>query len=101
MKWISKVSNHTTKSVETDLVLVMGSEGVNGVESGGAGADPVAIGVRDGEGESGRGDTAHALGAVELPVVEPGLLGASGGEHDGVPGGNPTGVSHRKPEMVP
>ncbi len=81
--------------------LVMGSEGVNGVESGSAGADPMAIGIGDGKGESGGGDTAHALGAVELPIVEVGLVGASSGEDDGIPGGNPIWMSNGKPEMVP
>ena len=30
----------------------------------------MAIGMGDGEGEGGRGDTVHALGAVELPIIE-------------------------------
>ena len=30
----------------------------------------MAIGMGDGEGESGRGDTVHALGVVELPIIE-------------------------------
>uniref|UniRef100_A0A2N9F934 Uncharacterized protein n=1 Tax=Fagus sylvatica TaxID=28930 RepID=A0A2N9F934_FAGSY len=33
-------------------------------------AEPLAIGMGDGEGEGGRGDTVHALGAVELPIIE-------------------------------
>jgi hypothetical protein len=53
---------------------------MNGVESCGIGADLLAIGMGDGEGESGRGDTVHALGAVELPIIKLGLVGASRGE---------------------
>jgi hypothetical protein len=82
-------------------VLVMRSEGVNGVESGSSGADPLAVGVGHGESDGGGGDAAHALGALELPVVELGLLGAGGREHDGVPGGDPGRVPHRQPQMVP
>ena len=33
-------------------------------------AEPLAIGMGDGKGEGGRGDTVHALGAVELPIIE-------------------------------
>jgi hypothetical protein len=39
-----------------------------------------AIGMGDGEGESGRGDTVHALGAVELPIIKLGLVRASRGK---------------------
>ena len=30
----------------------------------------MAIGMGDDEGEGGRGDTVHALSAVELPIIE-------------------------------
>ena len=30
----------------------------------------MAISIADGEGEIGRGDTVHALGVVELPIIE-------------------------------
>uniref|UniRef100_A0A2N9EXB2 Uncharacterized protein n=1 Tax=Fagus sylvatica TaxID=28930 RepID=A0A2N9EXB2_FAGSY len=53
---------------------------VNGVESCGTGANLVAIGIKDNEGESGGGDTVHALGTVKLPIVELGLVEASRGE---------------------
>ncbi|GMY08178.1 hypothetical protein FCV25MIE_03417 [Fagus crenata] len=33
-------------------------------------AEPLAIGMGDDKGEGGRGDTVHALGAVELPIIE-------------------------------
>lgn len=72
--------------------MVMGSEGVNGVEGGSAGADPVTERIRDGEGDGGGRDSAHPLGAVELPFVKLGLLGASGRQDDGVPSGNPRRV---------
>lgn len=74
--------------------LVMTSKGKNGIESGSAGADPLAIGVGYGEGNGGSGNSVHPLGPAELPVVELGLLGTSGGENDGVPGGNPRWVAH-------
>lgn len=52
-------------------------ESQNGIESGGSRADALAVGVRDGESDSGWRNAAHSLGAVELPVVELGLLRAS------------------------
>lgn len=79
----------------------MRGKGVNGVKSGGAGADPVAEGVGDGEGDCGGGDAANPLGATELPLVELGLLGASRRENNGVPSGNPRRMPHRQPQMVP
>lgn len=79
----------------------MEGEGVNGVESGGAGADALAEGIGDGEGDSGGGDAAHALGAGELPVVELGLLGAGRREDDGVPRGGAGGVADGEAETVP
>lgn len=81
--------------------MVMESEGVDGIESGGTGANTVAKRVGDGEGDGGGGDSADALGPVELAVVEVGLFGASGGEDDGIPRGNPRWISHRQPHMVP
>uniref|UniRef100_A0A2N9I5V4 Carbohydrate kinase PfkB domain-containing protein n=1 Tax=Fagus sylvatica TaxID=28930 RepID=A0A2N9I5V4_FAGSY len=33
-------------------------------------AELLAIGMGDGKGEGGRGDTVHVLGAVELPIIE-------------------------------
>lgn len=79
----------------------MEGEGVDGIQGGGAGSDPPAEGVRDGEGEGGWGDPTHALGAVELGIVQLSLFGASGSEDDGVPRWNPARVSHRQPQMVP
>ncbi|PON75446.1 hypothetical protein PanWU01x14_040710 [Parasponia andersonii] len=79
----------------------MPGDSVNGVERGGTGADPLAKRIRDGESDRGGGDAAHSLGTIELPLVELGLLGARGCEHDGVPGGNPRRMPHRKPQMVP
>lgn len=75
----------------------MHSEGKDGIESGCTGADPLAIGVRRGKSDSGTGDSAHALGAPELPLVKLGLLGASRREYNSVPRGNPRRVSHRQP----
>lgn len=54
----------------------MPGERRDGIERGGAGADPSAVGVWDGERDGGGGDPAHPLGASELPLVELGLLGA-------------------------
>lgn len=76
-------------------------EGVNGVESGGTGADALAVGVRHSECDRGGGYAAHPLGASELPLVELGLLGASRRQYDGVPSGNPGRVPYRQPEVVP
>ena len=33
-------------------------------------AELLAIGMGDGKGEGGRGDTVHVLGAVKLPIIE-------------------------------
>lgn len=77
------------------------SKGEKGMEGGGAGADAVAMGVGDGEGESRGSNAANALGTIEMPMVELGLVGASGGEDDGVPGGNPGGMADGDAEMVP
>lgn len=74
---------------------VMLGEGVNGVESGGAGADALAVGIGHGESDSCLGYAAHSLGAVELPLVQLGLLGARRRQNDGVPGGGPRRVPHR------
>ena len=83
------------------MVAVMESEGMDGVESGGSGSDPLAVRVGDGEGDGGWGDPAHALGPLELPVVELGLFWAGGGEDDGVPRGDPGRVSDGEPQVVP
>lgn len=77
------------------------SEGEKGMKGGGAGANAVAMGVGDGEGESRGSNAANALGTIEMPMVEVGLVGARGGEDDGVPGGNPGGMADGEAEMVP
>lgn len=76
-------------------------KGIDGVEGGGAGSDACSIGVGDGEGDGGGGDAAESLGPAKLPLVERGLLGAGGGEDDGVPGGDARRVPHRQAEAVP
>lgn len=75
--------------------MVTESEGVNGIEGGSAGADAATKRVGDGEGDSGWGDPTQALGPVELPGVEVSLIGASGGEDDGIPCRNPRWVTDR------
>lgn len=82
-------------------VAVMACEGVNGIESGSAGADPLSVRVGHGKGDRGDGDPAHALGPPELPVVELGLVGTGSREDDGVPRRNPRWVAYRQPETVP
>lgn len=67
---------------------------MNGVESSSAGTDTLAEGIGYGESDGGGRDAANALGAVELPFVELGLLGTSRCENDGVPSGNPRWVPH-------
>lgn len=79
----------------------MVGESENGIKSGGAGADAVAVGVRDGESDGRWGNAAHSLGAVELQVVELGLLRASCSQNDGVPSADPSGITNRQPQMVP
>lgn len=92
--------NYLQVKMEAEFV-VMRSKRMNGVESGRSGADPLAIRVWHGESDGGSGNTAHALGAAELPIVELGLLRTGGRKHDGIPGGNPIGVSDRQPQTVP
>lgn len=73
----------------------------NGIKSGSSGADAVAVGVRNGESDSGWRNATHSLSAVELPVVELGLLRASCRQNDGVPGAHPSRITDRQPQMVP
>lgn len=86
--------------MEAEL-LVMRSELVDGMESGGSRADPQAVRVGHGESDGGGGNAANALGALELPVVELPLLGTGGREHDRIPCRNPSGMPDRQPQMVP
>lgn len=81
--------------------MVMKSEGMDGIESGSSGSDPLTIRVGHGEGDGGAGDPAHTFGPVELAIVKVGLFGASGSEDDGIPCWNPRWVSDRQPQMVP
>lgn len=76
-------------------------ESENGIKSGGAGADALAVGVRNGESDGGWSNAAHSLGAVELPVIELGLLRASCRQNDGVPCAYPSRITDRQPQMVP
>lgn len=76
-----------------EAVVVL-SEFENSMKGGGTRADPLAMGIRDGEGESGGSNAANAFGAVEVPVIELGLLGTSGSEDDGVPGRSPGGMAN-------
>lgn len=79
----------------------MANEGGDGVERGGAGADSGAVWVRDGDGRGGGGEAAEAAGAIELAVVERGLLGAGGREHDGVPWRHARRVPRREAQPTP
>lgn len=83
-----------------DLKVMIG-EGADGVESGSTGADALAVGVRNGEGDCRGGNAAEAHGTGELPMVELSLLGAGGGEDDGIPGRNPSRIPDGQPKVVP
>lgn len=76
-------------------------KGEDSMDRCGAGSDTGPVGIGDGEGDGGLGDAAHALGPPELPIVELGLLGAGGGEDDGVPGGDAGRVADGEAEAVP
>lgn len=84
-----------------NICINAASEGMDGIESGGAGSDPLAERVGDGEGDGGGRDPTHPLGPLQLPVVQLSLFWASGGKQNGIPRWNPTRVSHRQPQMVP
>lgn len=77
-------------------ILVMISEGENGMESGCTGPDPLAVGIGNGKSDSGASDPAHAFGAPELPLVKLGLLGASRRKDNSVPCWNSRRMSHRQ-----
>lgn len=79
----------------------MAGKGVDRVERGGAGADAGAVGVGDGDGRGGGGEAAEGAGSLELAVVERGLLGAGGREHDGVPGRHARRVARGQPQPAP
>lgn len=79
----------------------MQSESVDGVKSGSAGADPLAVWIRNGQSDGGVSYTSHTLGSTELPVVELGLLGTGGSEEDRIPSGDPGGMAHGETQMVP
>lgn len=79
----------------------MADEAGDGVERGRAGADPGAFWVRDGDGRGGGGEAAEAAGALELAVVERGLLRAGGREHDRVPGRHARRVPRREAQPAP
>lgn len=79
----------------------MANKGSDGVERGGAGADAGAVGVRDGDGRGGGREAAEGAGALELAVVERGLLRAGGREHDGVPGRHARRVARGQPQPAP
>lgn len=83
------------------MLLIMLSKSKNGIECGSTRADPLALGVRYGEGNSGSSNTANALSPVKLPLVELGLFRASSSEDNCVPCGNPGMVADGKPQMVP
>ena len=71
------------------------------MERGSAGADSGAVWVRDGDGRGGGGEATEAPGALELAVVERGLLGAGGREQDGVPGRHARRVPRREAQPAP
>jgi hypothetical protein len=77
------------------------NEGGDSVERGSAGADSGAVWVRDGDGRGGGGEAAEAPAALELAVVECGLLGAGGRKHDGVPGRHARWVPRREAQPAP
>lgn len=79
----------------------MSGEHSERVQRGGAGADAGALRIGDGEGDGRFSDPAHALGPPQLPVVKIGLLGARGGEQDGVPSGRPCSVPNGETEAAP
>lgn len=79
----------------------MVGESENGIKSGGARADALAVRIGNGESDSGWRNAAHSLGAVELPVVELGLLRASCRQNDGVPSAHPSRITNRQPQVVP
>lgn len=69
-------------------------KGVNSIEGSGSRANPLAIGVRHGEGDCRVSNPANTLRAIELPLVKLSLLGASGGENNCIPSGDPRRVPH-------
>lgn len=79
----------------------MANKGSDGVERGGAGADAGAVGVGDGDGRGGGREAAEGAYALELAVVERGLLGAGSREHDGVPGRHARRVARGQSQPAP
>lgn len=79
----------------------MERESIDGVKSGSAGADPLAIWIRNGQSDGGVGYASHTLGTAELPVVELGLLRTGGSEKDRIPCGDSSGMAHGETQMVP